>query len=100
MSNTVIPFRKREEPHLEGEAQCIACQHRWAATAPVGTWQLECPSCGLMKGMFRYPIDADEGDLSFSCICGCEALIAYFRNGKFRLQCMNCGTHQKEAVFG
>lgn len=95
----VIPFRKREEPHLAGEAECIACRHRWVAVCPVGTWTLECPSCGLMKGMFRYPISADEGDGLFSCMCGCEALVAYYRKGKFRIQCMNCGTHQTEALF-
>jgi len=52
-----------------------------------------------MKGMFRYPISADEGDSLFLCQCGCEALVAYYRKGKFRIQCMNCGTHQTDALF-
>jgi hypothetical protein len=102
MTATVVPFVRPEkpDPHLAGGARCLACQHEWEASAPVGTWQLECPSCGLMKGMFRYPIGAMEGDSVFVCNCGCEALIAYYRKGQFRLQCMNCGEHQTEAIFG
>lgn len=99
MSN-VIEFKPKGEPHLSGEAVCIGCRHAWEATAPVGTDNLECPSCGSMKGLFRYPVSADVGDSLFVCQCGCEALTAYYRKGQFRIQCMNCGTHQTEALFG
>lgn len=100
--DNIIPFAKPEKPapHLAGEALCIGCRHTWAAVAPVGTSRLECPACGLGKGMFRYPIYCEDGDSLFTCNCGCEALIAYVREGRFRIQCMNCGTHQTEAIFG
>jgi hypothetical protein len=99
----VLKFKppEREEPHLSGEAVCIGCKHQWVAVAPLGTWQLECPSCGSMKGIFRLPVGAERGkDLEFACTCGCVALTAYMRHGKFWLGCMSCGADCTEAVFG
>lgn len=98
----ILQFRKPEpdEEHLSGEALCIGCRHKWVAVAPVGTWQLECPSCGAMKGVFRLPVGAQEGDLYFSCACGCEALTAYKREGKFWIRCMSCGEDKTVALFG
>lgn len=102
MSAEVVPFRKpeREDPHLAGHALCIGCRHEWAAVAPVGTWQLECPSCATLKGVWRYPCGGAVGDAIFRCGCGCEALTAYLHAGRFHLKCMSCGTEQTEAVFG
>lgn len=98
----VIPFKRPEphEEHLSGEAVCIGCQYKWVAVTPVGVWQLECPSCHSMKGIFRLPIGAGTGDPEFVCECGCVALTAYIRHGKFWLRCMSCGLDQTEAVFG
>lgn len=96
----VIPFRNREEPHMDGDAKCIGCGHQWHAVAPVGVWQLECPSCETMKGVFQHPVGAMDGDLLFACVCGCEALTAYQRAGRFWLRCMACGTDHTDAVFG
>ena len=96
----VVEFRKREDPHLAGEAFCIGCRHEWLSVAPVGVWQLECPSCGSMNGIRHYPVGASEGDSQFSCSCGCEALTAYLHHGRFYLKCMSCGIDQTEAIFG
>lgn len=98
----VLPFRRPEpsDPHLSGEAHCIGCGHDWVAVAPVGVWQFECPSCTTMKGIYRYPVGAAEGDAYFRCTCGCEALTAYYRAGHFYLKCMSCGTDHTSAVFG
>lgn len=97
---SVVEFRQREEPHMAGEALCIGCRHHWAAVAPIGTWQLECPECCSLKGIFRHPVGAAEGDAFFRCNCGCEALTAYMRERRFHLKCMSCGVEQTEAVFG
>ena len=99
---TVIPFHRpeKEDPHLSGEAVCIGCRHEWVAVAPVGTWQLECPSCSTFNGIWRYPVGAQEGDAYFRCDCGCEALTAYKHHGMFHLKCMSCGLEQTEAIFG
>lgn len=98
----VVQFKapERSDPHNAGEAKCIGCGHTWAAVAPVGTISLECPQCGASRGVWRYPVSASEGDLLFTCACGCEAMTAYLREGKFYLRCMCCGTDQTEAVFG
>lgn len=99
----VVSFAKakeKREPHLSGEAICIGCRHEWVAVAPVGVWQLECPSCLLLKGVFSHPVGAAEGDALFVCDCGCEALTAYFRDRLFYLKCMNCGVDHSAAVFG
>lgn len=53
-----------------------------------------------MKGIWRYPVGPSAGDMLFRCMCGCEALTAYLREGRFHLKCMSCGTEQTEAVFG
>jgi hypothetical protein len=99
---TVVPFPSAVErsPHLAGEAVCIGCGYEWASVAPTGTWQLECPSCGTMKGVWRYPVGGAEGDMVFRCACGCEALTAYKRGALFHLKCMSCGTEQTAAIFG
>lgn len=53
-----------------------------------------------MKGVWRLPVGAQEGDLEFRCTCGGPALTAYQHKGRFYLRCMSCGTDQTEAVFG
>lgn len=99
---SVVPFRKPDPPEswIGGIGLCIGCRHEWAAAAPTGTIKLECPSCGSMKGIFKYPVGGKEGDAVFACNCGCEALTAYTRAGKFWLRCMSCGIDQTSAVFG
>lgn len=100
----VIPFAKPandpDGPYLAGEALCVQCRHKWAAVAPTGVWQLECPSCGSMHGIWRNPLGGDVGDDYFVCNCGCEAMCAYKRDGLFHLKCMKCGTEQTNAIFG
>ena len=87
----IVSFPERADPHLSGEAVCLSCRHKWVCVAPVGVWQLECPSCGCMKGIFRLPVGADRHESSFVCKCGCEAMTVYFRKGQTVIGCMNCG---------
>jgi len=96
----VLAFKPREkpDPHLVGEAICIACRRTWTAVVPEGTFWLEC-ECGAMKGILRHRVGADEGDLEFQCDCGCEALVAYLHKGRFYLRCMGCGVDHTEAIF-
>lgn len=102
--NNVVRFKRPDEkprdPHLAGEAKCIGCGEEWHAIAPVGTVTLECPQCNAMRGVWRYPVRANEGDLLYRCKCGCEALTAYQREGFFYVKCMACGTEHTEALFG
>lgn len=102
MTDNVVPFAKPEplDPYNAGPAKCIECKHRWVQVAPVGMAEFECPACGSMKGVFTGLVGAQEGDLGFSCACGCDVLTAYKRAGRFYLRCMRCGTDQTEAIFG
>jgi hypothetical protein len=97
----VVPFRKPEETeeHLSGEAKCLGCGEEWVAVAPIGVWQLECPKCGTMKGIFKLFVGADDDDLAYTCDCGGEALTAFYHKGQFQLRCMCCGIDCTESVL-
>lgn len=104
---SVVEFRPRETPRKPDEqwasdtAICIGCRHEWNAVAQLGTRWLECPGCGAMKGIFKKPFGADEGDSVYRCnICESEAMTAFYRDGLFYFQCMNCGVDHTDAIFG
>jgi hypothetical protein len=93
MSN-VVPFGKKPEPLEQwaaGETFCIACDHRWAATAPTGTVDLECPNCHTMKGKFRFEFKPSEGQLVRECRCS-NQLFYITPDGHM---CANCGIYQR-----
>lgn len=101
---TVISFQKAKEerePHWSGTCKCIGCGHEWVGVAPMGVMFVDCPSCELPKGHPKYPFGGGEaGDAVFTCNCGSEALTAYYRGNRFRLQCMACGTDHTTNIFG
>lgn len=87
---SVIDFAKAKEeresnPHLNGSARCMGCQHRWVAASPVGVVSgLECPECGSMKGCLLHEVI--DGDLY---VCGCgNDLMRINPQGAY---CANCG---------
>lgn len=98
---SVIPFPdpKQKGSWISGSAICQSCRHEWVAVRETGTIYLECPSCGCNKGVGKHPVGAAEGDASFVCNCGCDALTAYKRAGKFYLRCINCGVDHTMAVW-
>lgn len=79
-------YRPRQ-PHLSGMARCMACKHEWAAVAPVGTGELECPQCQCMRGVWQYNCTGRIGDQKFVCLCGCDV----FRLTTIELMCTACG---------
>lgn len=85
--------RAERSPHLSGEAQCLECQHRWVAVAPIGTVQLECPACRSARGIWRYPVGLEPPQVRFICN-QCD-------NDIFQVQpdayfCIRCGfRHEK-----
>ena len=86
---TVVPFKKSADPHLAGEAKCLACGNKWVAVAPVGTCALECPACGTWKGAFMAFCRPDNGDI-WVCKCGSD-LFYFTRSGGF---CASCAAPQ------
>ena len=84
--------REKREPHLCGTVTCLACRHEWEAVAPVGCADgLECPSCALPRGVWKYNFGAQEGDAVLTCDCGNDVLTAYRRDGAHYVKCMACG---------
>lgn len=86
MDNVVEIFGNKNDPHLSGEAKCIACSHDWVAIAPVGVMELECPKCESMLGMFIWPT-APKSEKVWTCDCGCQ-LFYIVDDGN---QCYRCG---------
>lgn len=81
----VVDLNSRR-PHLEGAAKCVECQHVWQAVAPTGTWQLECPACGLLKGVWKF-ITVPGRDIEiYVCECGNDM---YFLR-KDGAHCLKC----------
>lgn len=82
-------------------ALCLGCRHEWVAVAEAGTVDLECPSCGLWKGVGKGLVGAGDGEQVFRCDCGSEALTAIITlAGKHRLRCMLCGLDHRDTVLG
>lgn len=78
------------ERHGSGEAFCIQCGHTWHAVAPVGTVDLECPSCRTMKGKWRFEFQPTPGTLVRECNCGNQL---FYLTPAGHL-CANCGFYQ------
>lgn len=72
--------------HLAGVAVCLACRHEWAAVAPSGAPTLECPECGLDRGVFSA---APLPEIIFECLCGCGTF--YIEPGIIA-RCTHCGS--------
>lgn len=92
---TTIDFAKAKAertPHITGKAKCTACKHEWVAVAPVGTLQMECPSCELQRGQWIYPFSPAEGEQIFVCNICTSTNFAVLPD---RVLCVGCGTsHQ------
>lgn len=57
-------------PWASGQARCVACGHEWVAAAPSDAADLECPSCHLERGQFKYPFIPKAGSAYRDCSCG------------------------------
>lgn len=75
--------------HIESDIVCLHCKHKWHGIAPAGTTSLECPECGLMKGVFT-SVTLPESYLE--CNCGCAHC---FVSGEGNIICANCGVIHK-----
>ena len=79
-----------KDPHQEGEAFCMGCNHTWVAVAPVGALAFECPSCHCHKGHFKFECGLAEGTGVWTCKCD-NQLFNVTEKGIF---CPNCGIYQ------
>ena len=89
MNDNIVQFPSQSNPHISGQCQCLGCQHKWVATAPVGTWEFECPNCKSMKGRTIYEA-IQEDSYRWLCKCGNQ----YFVITPDNIYCPNCGKDQ------
>lgn len=90
MSNVIDLDAHRSNPHLAGPAKCLACQHEWAAAAPVGTYHLECPRCHTKRGVWRFACNGRQGIPFWACRCGSDVFVLTTAE----LVCTSCGRTQ------
>ncbi|WP_043767591.1 hypothetical protein [Algiphilus aromaticivorans] len=89
MSEKVVSLRP--DPHAQGPCVCLSCRHEWRGVWPVGTDELECPACGLLKGVSKGLYYPDEGEPIRVCQCGNEFFLMR-PDGHF---CPACGRYQR-----
>jgi len=76
-------------PHISSECICLHCGYEWIGVFPTGVTSLECPECGLMKGVFKGVCVPEK---VLECNCGCRHC---FVSGEGNIICCNCGiTHR------
>lgn len=78
------------KPHLAGNAKCLACAHEWVAVSPTGVAALECPGCGLHKGVFKSLCEPSDG-VVWHCKCGCDT----FYIDRSGVCCLVCAAPQR-----
>jgi len=75
-------------PHLTSICICLECKHEWVGVMPLGTCSLECPECGLEKGVCKGVACPEE---AWQCKCGC---IHFFVSDTHHILCCYCGRIQ------
>ena len=73
--------------YLSGWAACLACGHGWVAVAPSGVYELECPECKTLRGVFEALVIPEGEDLYLCRDCGCQHHVVA-RSG---VVCVRCG---------
>lgn len=95
MSGQIIRLdaeREAREPHIQGPARCLACQHEWRLVAPVGTdfCAIECPACGAERGVLCSHIHNADAGPTWTCACGCYLFVITPQG----VHCPSCGSWQ------
>lgn len=84
-----------DNPHVAGEARCLACKHEWVAVAEAGpdgyAGDLECPACGVCRGQFKWPFKGPSAEEVWTCNACDGVLFMITRPGT---RCVGCGRHQ------
>lgn len=65
--------RAKEEaakPAVVGVAFCLQCRCEWTGTWEPGATQLECPSCGSMRGRSKFDVMPPADQQIWTCNCG------------------------------
>lgn len=74
-----------KQPHLSGGFVCLECKASWTGVAPVGVLHVECPKCGILKGVVSSTVLPSA---AAQCFCGCF----HFYVSPDETLCCYCGT--------
>ena len=74
--------------HLTGSCVCLACDHKWQAVAPVGVYELECPNCKTMRGVYN---NLCSPKTLWECACGSEHFFIQPNETDISAICAKCG---------
>lgn len=78
---------REKRPHMAGNALCLQCKHEWAAVAEIGEVCIDCPACGLHRGVWKgNPVPGRY----WQCNCGG----VHFFVDEEGCHCANCGLSQ------
>lgn len=83
-------YKLKNSEHLEGTGVCLHCKHEWEAIVPTGVVCIQCPQCGLHRGVLK---GCCSPEWMWECMCGCR----FFFLTTEKAICANCG-HAK--LFG
>lgn len=89
--------RLERMPHSQGPVRCLGCRHEWHAVRPAGAVELECPKCGLLKGVPLGLFDRD-GIGHLECPVDGNDLFNVLENG--HIFCPHCGNEAPFSLAG
>ena len=72
-------------PHAAGDFKCLHCSHTWVGVVPIPVTPVDCPECGLKKGVHTKLLSYDDHD-HFHCSCGCS-MFSIIRSCFYCVQC-------------
>lgn len=98
MSN-VVELHPKNDPHMQGEARCLACGHEWQAVAPVGTKvhniddsvTMTCPACDASKGVMKHFVQLSWAPSWHCNSCNGFLFSAVLIKSTPTLACASCG---------
>lgn len=83
--------RLERSPHTAGRAKCLACGNEETVVAPVGTTEMECAACGMMRSVWMHPFVPEDGTELWMCSCGSQV----FALTRRQIFCCGCGSEHE-----
>lgn len=77
------------KPHLAGKMVCLECKHNWVGVSPLGISALECPQCGMIKGVH---VGVCCPDIAYTCKCGNHHFFIVYEG---KALCCYCGEYHE-----
>ena len=85
--------KQKRTPHFQGRAKCLDCKHEWQAVWPkeAGIIDLECPSCGMVKGLPVGTVRPQDDAKIFVCLRCDTGCVHFHITSEWKAFCCYCG---------